>query len=69
MQTHRNVIANLQNMLVRSVVAGIVEKHRDVGVVLDLMIHDVDLVLSLVRSPVRSVRSKAKPGGVSRRAP
>ena len=27
----------------------------DVGVVLDLMIHDIDLVLSLVRSPLRSV--------------
>jgi predicted dehydrogenase len=27
----------------------------DIGVVLDLMIHDIDLVLSLVRSPLRSV--------------
>jgi predicted dehydrogenase len=27
----------------------------DIGVVLDLMIHDLDLLLSLVRSPVRSV--------------
>lgn len=27
----------------------------DVGVVLDLMIHDLDLILSLVKSPVRSV--------------
>ena len=28
----------------------------DVGVVLDLMIHDIDLVLSLVRSPLRRSR-------------
>ena len=32
-------------------------RSTDVGVVLDLMIHDIDLVLSLVRSPVRSVRA------------
>lgn len=30
-------------------------RSTDVGVVLDLMIHDLDLVLSLVRTPVRSV--------------
>lgn len=30
-------------------------RSTDVGVVLDLMIHDIDLVLSLVHSPVRSV--------------
>jgi predicted dehydrogenase len=30
-------------------------RSTDVGVVLDLMIHDIDLVLSLVRSPVRRV--------------
>ena len=30
-------------------------RSMDVGVVLDLMIHDIDLVLSLVRSPLRSV--------------
>jgi predicted dehydrogenase len=29
----------------------------DVSVVLDLMIHDIDLVLSLVKSPVRSIRA------------
>ena len=29
----------------------------DVGVVLDLMIHDIDLVLSLVRSPLRQVEA------------
>ena len=43
-----------------------VESHRlaqfnprgtDVGVVLDLMIHDIDLILSFVRSPVRSVEA------------
>lgn len=41
-----------------------IESHRlapfsfrstDIGVVLDLMIHDLDLVLALVRSPIRSV--------------
>jgi predicted dehydrogenase len=30
-------------------------RSTDIGVVLDLMIHDIDLVLSLVSSPVRSV--------------
>jgi predicted dehydrogenase len=30
-------------------------RSTDVGVVLDLMIHDLDLVLALVRAPVRSV--------------
>jgi predicted dehydrogenase len=28
---------------------------RDVGVVLDLMIHDIDIILSLVKSPVESI--------------
>ncbi len=32
-------------------------RSMDVGVVLDLMIHDIDLVLSLVRSPLRSVQA------------
>lgn len=32
-------------------------RSMDVGVVLDLMIHDVDLVLSLVRSPLESVEA------------
>jgi predicted dehydrogenase len=32
-------------------------RSTDVGVVLDLMIHDLDLVLSLTRSPVRSVEA------------
>jgi predicted dehydrogenase len=33
----------------------------DVAVVLDLMIHDIDLVLSLVRSPVREVAAAGVP--------
>ena len=33
--------------------SGFTFRSTDVGVVLDLMIHDIDLVLSLVRSPVR----------------
>lgn len=32
-------------------------RSMDVGVVLDLMIHDIDLVLSLVRSPLRRVEA------------
>ncbi|MEX0938246.1 MAG: Gfo/Idh/MocA family oxidoreductase [Pirellulales bacterium] len=32
-------------------------RSTDVGVVLDLMIHDLDIVLSLVRSPVRRVQA------------
>jgi len=35
--------------------SGFTFRSTDVGVVLDLMIHDLDLVLSLVRSPVREV--------------
>jgi predicted dehydrogenase len=35
--------------------SGFSGRSTDIGVVLDLMIHDLDLVLSLVRSPVRSV--------------
>ncbi len=33
--------------------------HRinDVGVVLDLMIHDIDIILSLVKSPIREIKS------------
>ena len=34
---------------------GFTFRSTDVGVVLDLMIHDIDLVLSLVRSPLRKV--------------
>lgn len=30
-------------------------RSTDIGVVLDLMVHDIDLILSLVRSPVRQV--------------
>jgi predicted dehydrogenase len=36
---------------------GFTGRSTDVGVVLDLMIHDLDLVLSLVRSPVRHVEA------------
>ncbi|MES1213031.1 MAG: Gfo/Idh/MocA family oxidoreductase [Singulisphaera sp.] len=32
-------------------------RSTDIGVVLDLMIHDIDLVLSLVRSPLRNVEA------------
>lgn len=32
-------------------------RSADIGVVLDLMIHDIDLVLSLVRAPLRSVEA------------
>jgi predicted dehydrogenase len=35
--------------------AGMTFRSMDIGVVLDLMIHDLDLVLALVRSPVKSV--------------
>ena len=35
--------------------SGFTFRSMDVGVVLDLMIHDIDIVLSLVRSPLRSV--------------
>ncbi len=35
--------------------SGFTFRSMDVGVVLDLMIHDIDLVLSLARSPLRSV--------------
>jgi len=35
--------------------SGFTFRSTDVGVVLDLMIHDIDLVLSVVRSPVRRV--------------
>lgn len=34
-----------------------VERASDVDVVLDLMIHDLDIILSLVRAPVREVRA------------
>ena len=37
--------------------SGFSGRSTDVGVVLDLMIHDIDLVLSLVRSPVASVEA------------
>jgi predicted dehydrogenase len=37
--------------------SGFTFRSTDVGVVLDLMIHDIDLVLSMVRSPVRRVEA------------
>ena len=37
--------------------SGFTFRSTDVGVVLDLMIHDIDLVLSLVRSPLRRVEA------------
>jgi predicted dehydrogenase len=36
---------------------GFTFRSTDIGVVLDLMIHDLDLVLSMVRSPVRKVEA------------
>ncbi len=35
----------------------ILPRHTDIPVVLDLMIHDIDLILSLVNSPIRKVSS------------
>src|SRR5262249_57607299 len=32
-------------------------RSTDIGVVLDLMIHDIDLVLSMTASPIRSIRA------------
>jgi predicted dehydrogenase len=37
-----------------------IEKEWDTGVVLDLMIHDIDIVLSLIRSSVRAVDGVGK---------
>jgi len=37
--------------------SGYTFRSTDIGVVLDLMIHDLDLVLSVVRSPLRDVRA------------
>ncbi len=34
-----------------------VDRATDVDVILDLMIHDIDIILSLVRSPVREIRA------------
>jgi predicted dehydrogenase len=38
------------------------ERGTDVDVVLDVMIHDIDLLLSMVRSPLRSVDAVGRPG-------
>jgi predicted dehydrogenase len=35
-------------------------RSTDIGIVLDLMIHDIDLVLSLVQQPVESVRAMGR---------
>ena len=35
----------------------------DAGVVLDLMIHDIDLILNFVRSAVRAVHASQNPCG------
>ncbi len=37
--------------------SGFTFRSTDVGVVMDLMIHDLDLVLSMIRSPVRRVQA------------
>lgn len=53
-----------ENLVRRNINPKLIESERhgpftgrstDIGVVLDLMIHDLDLILSLVRSPVRDV--------------
>ena len=51
--------------------SGFTFRSMDVGVVLDLMIHDIDVVLSLVRSPLRSVEALgvAYPGRPRGRGP
>lgn len=35
-------------------------RSTDIGIVLDLMIHDIDLILSLVDSPVQSIRATGR---------
>jgi predicted dehydrogenase len=35
-------------------------RSTDIGIVLDLMIHDIDLILSLVRSPLESIRANGR---------
>jgi predicted dehydrogenase len=60
-------IIKLQEILTRP---GFIESHRlgpydprvrDVGVVLDLMIHDIDIVLQLVQSPIVSIDAVGVP--------
>jgi predicted dehydrogenase len=41
--------------------APFIERGTDVDVVLDLMIHDIDVIISLVRSPIRRVESVGVP--------
>ncbi len=38
-----------------------VDRATDVDVILDLMIHDIDIILSLVHSPVREIRANGVP--------
>jgi predicted dehydrogenase len=38
-----------------------VDRATDVDVILDLMIHDIDIILSLVRAPVRDIRANGVP--------
>jgi predicted dehydrogenase len=42
-------------------IGGFVERATDVDVVTDLMIHDLDLVMALVRSPLRDLRAIGVP--------
>ncbi|OPZ06144.1 MAG: putative oxidoreductase YceM [candidate division BRC1 bacterium ADurb.BinA292] len=60
-------IIKLQEVLTRP---GFIESHRlgpydprvrDVGVVLDLMIHDIDIILQIVRSPIVSIDAVGVP--------
>ena len=60
-------VVKLQEILTKP---GFIESHRlgpydprirDVGVVLDLMIHDIDIILQLVRSPIVSIDAVGVP--------
>jgi len=42
-------------------IGGFVERATDVDVVTDLMIHDLDLVMALVQSPIRDLRATGVP--------
>ena len=42
--------------------APFVERGTDVDVVLDLMIHDIDVIASLVRAPIERVEAVGVPG-------
>ena len=47
--------------------SGFSGRSTDIGVVLDLMIHDLDLVLALVQAPVRRSRRWAWPSSAAMR--